>query len=50
MSRLICFQQVQNVDIELPDALRLVLEKDFFAVTNDRQVCISGLPFSQVSR
>ena len=26
------------MDIELPDALKLVLEKDFFAITNDRQV------------
>ena len=32
------FQPVQNADIELPDALKLVLEKDFFAITNDRQV------------
>ena len=36
----IVFQPIQDVDIELPDALRMVLEKDFFSVTNDRQVSL----------
>lgn len=31
-------RSIQDVDIELPDALRIVLEKDFFSITNDRQL------------
>jgi len=32
------------MDVEIPDALKTVLDKDYFAINQDRKVSISTVP------